>query len=210
MLKSVLFDVDGVLIDSFEANLKFFQNLFNSVGYKSITREKYLQTFHQPMENIIKDVIGSQNDTEVKRIFEFGKNNRAKLYPYDLISSPDGYESVINKLNQKYKLGIVTSRIRGGVFQIPQLAKVEKYFQVTVYFEDTQKHKPDPEPLLLAANKLDINPVDILYIGDTESDFKAAKAAGMKFILYAKTNNSDEIINTTNFALIPDLIATLI
>ena len=60
---------------------------------------------------------------------------------------------------------------------------VKTYFRTAVAYEDTTRHKPHPEPLLLAANRLKIKPSGTVYIGDAASDMEAAKAAGMKFIL---------------------------
>jgi pyrophosphatase PpaX len=210
MLKAVIFDVDGVLIDSFEANLKFYENLFKAVGYISITRERYRQTFHHSMEEVIREVIKSNNEAEVVRIWEYAKNHRSQLYPYEFTKTPDGYRPVIVKLSRKYKLGIVTSRIRDSVFKIPQFAKLEKYFSDAVYFEDTQKHKPDPEPLLLSAQRLNFKPAEMVYIGDMESDLTAARAANMKIILYSKIKLPGADAIASDFSRLPDLIDSLI
>jgi HAD superfamily hydrolase (TIGR01549 family) len=209
MIKAVIFDVDGVLVNSFEANLKFYENLFELTGYNSIPRQYYRENFHMSLEDIIQQVVGNQED-EIKRLVEIVKIRRDELYPYGLIEFPQTLSSTIKRLRQKYQLGIVTSRIRGGVFKIPQLAKLEQYFIDTVYFEDTRKHKPDPEPLLLSARRLESNPAEMVYIGDLESDLQAARSAGMKFILYSKIKLPGVDAVTSDFNLLPDLIDSLI
>lgn len=208
MIKAVIFDVDGVLINSFEANLKFYQNLLSYAGYKPPTRKTYLKMYHMTMFDVIRIVTNSKDINEINRIWLMGKK-REVPYPNELVSSPKNFKQVIIKLNKKYILGIVTNRIRGGVFKLPQLARFESYFKAVVYYEDTAKHKPDPEPLLLAVKKLAVKPRETVYIGDAESDMKAAKAAGMKIVIYSQDQlkSADKI--TSVFNELPDLIVSL-
>jgi phosphoglycolate phosphatase-like HAD superfamily hydrolase len=205
MIKSVIFDVDGVLIDSFEANLKFYQDLLSYAGYQPPTRDTFLKLFHMTMTDVIRILINKKDEKEVKRIWLLGKN-RVVPYPNHLLTFPDNYEQVIENLNNKYMLGIVTSRIKGGVFKIPQLSKLEKYFHSVVYYEDTEKHKPDPEPLLLAIKRLKIKPEEAVYIGDTESDLIAGNNAGIKIIIYSKNKISSANDITSDFSKIPEIV----
>jgi pyrophosphatase PpaX len=208
MNHAVVFDVDGVLINSFKANHKFFENLFTQFGYTPPTIEEYKDLFPKSMMDVIQIVTKSTSEEEVKKIWEVGKE-RDGLYPYELINSPEAMEEIIERLANKFILGVVTSRIRGGVFDIPQLINIEKYFNTAVYYEDTEKHKPDPEPLLLVSRRLDMDPSDVVYIGDAKSDVDSAKAANMKMILY-KDENTFGVENwTNNFAELPDLVEKL-
>jgi beta-phosphoglucomutase-like phosphatase (HAD superfamily) len=70
MIKAVLFDVDGVLIDSFEANLKFFQRLISKAGYTPPTREEYQVAFSMNLRSAIKR---SSNPRLKKKLNGFGK-----------------------------------------------------------------------------------------------------------------------------------------
>jgi phosphoglycolate phosphatase-like HAD superfamily hydrolase len=69
------------------------------------------------------------------------------------------------------------------------LNKSLRYFQVVVTFEDTKKHKPNAEPLLVACKKLKLKPEEAVYVGDMVIDYKTAKNAGTKFIGFL-TNGS--------------------
>lgn len=115
MIRAVIFDVDGVLIDSFEANLKFFQDLLDQAGYRSPTREEYEKMFHLTMERVIREVVGDQ-DEEVKRVWLMGKNRKVR-YPNELITTPNSMLEVIRELERRYRLAIVTSRVEGGCFR---------------------------------------------------------------------------------------------
>ncbi|OPG14867.1 hypothetical protein B2M26_14865 [Ferroacidibacillus organovorans] len=78
-----------------------------------------------------------------------------------------------------HKMGIVSSKWRFHVISELQSKKLDMFFDVVVAQEDTSRHKPYPDPLLLAARKLQGNPADCVYIGDQPSDVQSARAAGM-------------------------------
>lgn len=207
MIKAVLFDVDGVLIDSFKANLKFYQDLAKYAGYNPPTEEAYREMFHMTMKEVARLLIKdkSQDDQEVTRVWNMGRNKEVP-YPDKLLTTPTGYKEVIKKLGRKYLLGIVTSRVRGGVFRLSQLSDLEDLFKVVVCYEDTDRHKPEPDPLLLACERLNLKPEEAVYIGDTNTDIKAARSAGMKVIVYTKDNLPEADASTDNFKEIPKLV----
>ena len=208
MIKAVIFDIDGVLLDSFEANLRFFQDLLTYFGYKPPAREEFIPVFHLSLWDTIRVLIKSISDEEAKKIWEAGRR-RAVKYHTELLKTPMGAEEVINRLNKNYLLAIVTSRVRASVFESPQLSKLKKHFRVAVSYEDTSNHKPHPEPLLLAAKLLGVRPENAAYVGDAENDIKAAHAAGMKVIIYSKNNLDGADARISDFTKIPDLIKTL-
>jgi Icc-related predicted phosphoesterase len=107
-------------------------------------------------------------------------------YPMELLSMPKHSKEAIKILSKYYKLGIVTGRIRRGVDRFFQFSKLRKYFDVVVSFEDYTEPKPNPESLLVALKRLRLGPKEAVYIGDSKSDVKAAKAANMKVIAYPK------------------------
>ncbi len=208
MMKTILFDVDGVLIYSFDANFEFFRRLFIKAGYTPPTREAYTDMYQMTMLGVIQTVTGTTDQKEIERLMHMGKQ-RESLYPYDLIRTPDSLVSVIETLHKTHTLGIVTSRIKGGVFQLPQLAPLEKYFSVVVSFEDTEKHKPHPEPLLHAINQLKIVPEETLYVGDQQADLLAARAAGTKIIMLSEKFYPDADATITSFDDLPNVIVKI-
>jgi len=205
MIKAVIFDIDGVLIDSFEANLKFYQDLMSKAGYRPPTREEFPPFFHLALMDAIRALTRSSSEKEIKRIFELAKSREVK-YPVELLGMPKSIEKVITALSKKYLLGIVTSRIRESVYEAPKLAKLQEYFKVAISYQDTVSHKPHPEPLFLAAKKLGIKSEEAVYIGDVENDIKAGKAADMKVIAYSKNKLANADACTSSFENLPELI----
>jgi pyrophosphatase PpaX len=150
------------------------------------------------MLNAIKELTGSTDEEEVNKIWEAGKN-REVPYPNDLLKTPKGVKDVLGELKQNYSLALVTSRIKESIYGVPQMAELEEFFSVAISAYDTKVHKPHPEPLLLAAEKLQVKPEESVYIGDVENDIKAAKAAGMKMILYSKDKIAGADYTTSSF-----------
>lgn len=208
MIRAVIFDIDGVLLDSFEANLKFYQNLMTRSGYPSPTREEFPAIFHLSMWDAIKRLTGLNSEEDIRNIWEMGKSREVE-YPLELLSVPTSAEQIIKILSKSYLLGIVTSRVKESVYEAPKLAKLQKYFKVAVSYDDTENHKPHPEPLLLAAQKLGVKPGESVYIGDVENDIKAARAANTKVILFSKNHLNGADAYTSSFEKLPELIKTL-
>lgn len=194
MLKAVLFDIDGVLLDSFEANVKYFQNIMEKAGRTGPTADEYKGMFHLTLKDAIKKIANDANDDEVEKMFKMALAERTELYPTELVTMPSDAPTVVMSLSESYPLALVTSRVRDGVFSIPQLLNLKSYFKVLVAYEDSDKHKPEPEPLLLACQKLGIQPGEGVYIGDAKTDQQAAEAAGMKFILFTKEMTFTQLI----------------
>lgn len=208
MIKAVLFDVDGVLLDSFEANLKFYQDLMVASGYPPPRREEFRALFHVPLWDGIKALTKLQDENEIKKIWEMGRTKQVS-YPLELLKTPAGAEETVKALANTYLLGIVTSRVRESIYSIPSLALLRTYFKVAVGYQDTVKHKPDPEPLLFAAVRLGVLPAETVYIGDVETDVQAGHAAGMRVIIYSKKRINGADARTSFFDKIPAFIASL-
>ncbi|HVZ12386.1 MAG TPA: HAD family hydrolase [Patescibacteria group bacterium] len=208
MIKAVIFDVDGVLIDSFEANLRFFENLMVKAGYPKPKREEFHELFHLSMMDTIKALTKLNSEEELRKIWNMGKSREVN-YPVDLLATPEGMEKTILDLNKNYTLGIVSNRVKESVYEAPRLAKLKDHFKSTITYEDTINHKPNPEPLLLAASELDIEPRSIVYVGDAENDLIAGKAAGMKVIAYSPNKYKNTDAQALLFTDLPAIIRTL-
>src|SRR3989338_7293499 len=200
MIKAVLFDVDGVLLDSYEANRKFFHQLLASFGY-SFSEEEFSKTIHLSMMAAIRFLTNETSEEKIKIIWEKGLKTP---YDYGMTKTPEKCLPVLKLLKNKYVLGVVSSRIHHGIEEFFKATHMKEFFETFVGFDDTDKHKPNPEPLLFASKRLKIDPKNIVYIGDTEADREAARDAGMKFIFYSTQPSKNYV---ASFDEIPDLIA---
>ncbi|MEK7077114.1 MAG: HAD-IA family hydrolase, partial [Patescibacteria group bacterium] len=206
MIKAVLFDIDGVLLDSFESNFVFYQTLMQAAGYKPPAKKIYQTHFHKHMWDVIKALTGSKSKKEIKRVWQMGRDS---AYRSGVLKMPSGARATVQKLSRVYPLAVVSSRIHAGIEEYFQFSKMKQYFKVAVGYEDTRRHKPHPAPLLLAAKRLRVRQEECVYIGDVESDIRAARAAGMKVIIYSKKKVGGADARTARFREIPRLVAAL-
>lgn len=207
MLKVIIFDVDGVLVDTKEANIDLYQTLLRMSGYPVPSREAVLKCFHLSLWHSIEKLIGTKDPEKIKPIWDLGHDPSVRNY--QLFEFPEKVESILEKLHKKYKLAIVTSRIRIGIDDVFRAKDIKHLFDVVVTFEDYKNPKPHPEPLLVALEKLGVNADEAIYIGDSDSDIVAAKAAGMRSIHLAITNHEDATAGVRELKELENAIAKL-
>ncbi|MBM3257544.1 MAG: HAD family hydrolase [Candidatus Liptonbacteria bacterium] len=206
MIKGILFDIDGVLIDSLHANTKFFQEILTLSGYRKPTKKDIAAAFHLPMWNLIQNLTLEESEERVWEIWKFGQRHP---YPLHLLKAPVGANAIVRDLNKKYDLALVSSRSKRGIEYYFRFSKLKRYFKTFVCYEDTKNHKPHPDPLLLAAKRLNINPHECVYVGDSPTDVEAGRAAGMKTIWHGKRSPKLATAATSSFTHIPKIVSRL-
>ena len=176
--KCVIFDLDGTLLDTEEMNFIPLQRLIKEELNKDLSYEELLKykayAGKKTLEMLGFENIDKSYEKWVKYVNEYEEG--AKLY--------DGFNEVINTINKNgIILGISSSKTRKQ-YEIDFFKTgLQNYMKSVVLAEDTENHKPHPEPLLKAVEILKIDPKDSLYVGDTIADYKSSKSAGMDFAL---------------------------
>jgi pyrophosphatase PpaX len=96
------------------------------------------------------------------------------------VGSFDGVGEMLMRLRDEgCRLGIVTSKLRSTVDLVLDQISYGPAFEVIVTVEDTDLHKPDPDPILFALERLHVGPDAVIYVGDSPYDIQAARAAGV-------------------------------
>lgn len=204
MIKAIIFDIDGVLVDSFEANHQFLKNVTKLLKLKFASKKSYRVNFALPFRELLKKENNIADHSKLDTLIE--KARKKVRYPFHLIKIFDECQNTLNKLNKKYKLALVTGRTLSGLKVYYKHSKNKKLFKTAVTLTDVKKHKPHPESLLLAAKKLKIKPNEAIYVGDAKSDMLAAKAAGMISIIFNKKPVKGADANISHFRqLIPTI-----
>lgn len=198
MIKAIIFDVDGVLVDSRNANVALFQNILRKAGYSESSREEILLYFHLPLWQALEKLTGSNNQKEIERVWNLAKD--PLMRDNTLLEFPDKLEHILEELHKEYKLAIVTSRIRVGIEDIFNAREIKHLFDAVVTFEDVKNPKPHPEPLLLILEKLKLSSNEAIYIGDSATDIEAAKGANMRSIYLSPMKHDDATTNITQFS----------
>jgi len=210
MIKAILFDVDGVLVDSRWANWDFFNRLWKKYGFNFISKKDYAKKyFNLTLKEVIKTLLANLDSKKQEKIFQTGRKMK---YNYKAMKFPRGEKKIIQELSRDYQLAIVSGRIRRGIEGYLSFSGLRKNFKVVVAYEDYTKTKPDPEPLLVALKRLNLKPQEAIYVGDSQSDLLAAKTIGMKFICFYGISEKifkEADINIKTFAELPKAIENL-
>ncbi len=184
-IETYLFDFDGTLVDSHDSLVEVFHGAYASVGV-DVPEGYVLRLMRIPLIQGYEE-LGAPMTKEAMDVFE--KNIRALLDAEFVLKLTKSYDDVLpalNKLKAKGKqLGIVTSNNVKHVKDVLGFLNIdEKMFDVIIGNDDTEKHKPYPEPIYKAMEILSLNDKNkICYVGDALDDKKAALNAGVTPVL---------------------------
>ncbi len=170
----VLFDLDGTLIDTIDLILASMRHATESVLGEALADHILMHNVGVPLR-----VQMSEFDPEHTEELLTAYRAHNEIVHDDLVAEYPGIEDGLKELQQKgYSLGIVTSKSLPVALRGLARFNLERYFDTIVAYEDTQIHKPQPEPLLLAAERLGVAAEKCAYVGDSPHDMNAAIAAG--------------------------------
>ena len=171
----VLFDLDGTVVDSGPIILASMRHATREVLGTEHTDDELMQAVGGPGLEAQLSVFGPDDVDELVRVY------RAHNEPlHDTLEAFAGMEEVLVRLQAEgRRLGVVTAKRRSTVELAFASVPLGHLFETVVGGDETEKHKPDPEPLLLAAERMGVDPSQTAYVGDSPFDVGAAKAAGM-------------------------------
>ena len=199
MIKSLLFDMDGVLVDTEPIMARVVALALADQGLH-VTELEYYDNWTKKGKGIA-DFIKEKN---ISFDFDRYRSTRNKIYLESLktnIPIFDGAKETIAELSKTYKLGLVSSSSRVFVHFILKSTDLEKYFFTIITAEDVEKEKPAPDCFLLAAERLAVEPEECVVIEDAEKGILAAKNAGMKAIAIPNKSTSDNDFSCANLIL---------
>ncbi len=174
----VLFDLDGTVVDSGGIILASMRHATREVLGRDFGDAELMQAVGGPGLEAQMEVFAPERVEELVRVY------RAHNEPlHDELEACAGMEDVLLRLHEQgHRLGVVTAKRRSTVELAFARVPIAHLFETVVGGDETQKHKPDPEPLLLAAERMNARPDETAYVGDSPFDIRAAKAAGMHAI----------------------------
>lgn len=170
----MLFDLDGTLINSVDHIVACWQHTVRQVLGREIAREEVLPTLGRALLECFEEIAPgrSQEMREVYREFQKSTHDHT-------VTLVDGTKETLSGLREMgLSLGVVTSKGIVAASEGLDLFDLQPYFDTLVTYEDTGKHKPSPDPVLVGCRKLGVPPGEAIYVGDALFDIQAGKAAG--------------------------------
>jgi pyrophosphatase PpaX len=173
--ETVLFDLDGTVVDSGAIILASMRHATREVLGRDYSDAELLQTVGGPG---LEAQMHALAPDQVKRLVDVYRAHNEPLH--DGLEACAGMEDVLVRLRDEgVHLGIVTAKRRATVELAFARVPIGHLFETVVGGDETRRQKPDPEPLLLATERIGADPARAAYVGDSPFDVRAAKAAGM-------------------------------
>jgi len=196
MITTVIFDMNGVIIDDEPLHKQAFRKTFKPLGINLTSEEYKRHCMGKSDKSGYKAIL---NAYDLKNIDTQGLvNKKSKIY-WQLIQGNiqpfPGVIELIKKLCQNFTLALTTSATRKEAKMVLNYFGITKNFKVIVTAEDITKSKPDPEPYLITAKKLQEEPKCCLVIEDSKAGIQSAKNADMKCIAVTTTHKRSELQN---------------
>jgi pyrophosphatase PpaX len=177
-LEAVLFDLDGTLIHSIEHIIACWQHTVRTSLGREMTREEILPTLGRALLECFEEIAPGRS-VEMREVY---RAYQKATHDSDVTLVPGTHQTLERLRSAGYTLGVVTSKGITVATEGLNLFNLTPYFSTLVTYEDTDRHKPHPAPLLVASERLGIEPARIVYVGDAVFDIQAGKAAGMRTV----------------------------
>jgi HAD superfamily hydrolase (TIGR01509 family) len=185
---AVIFDMDGTLIDSIDIYFKIVEVALERLKLPQVSRKQILDAAENGdfnWELVLPDEVHHKKDEIIGQAWEIINEIATQMFEENL-KLIRGADNILQSISKSIpRIGLVTSTQRNYLkikMQPLKRAGVEKLFEVIITSDDVPNRKPDPDPLIECAKQLDVDPNKCVYVGDTRTDIKAGKAAGMKTV----------------------------
>lgn len=176
MIETILFDLDGTIIDTNELIIETFLHVLKDHVPPTFTREHIIPSMGQPLESQIRLFTGL---TEVEHLTEAYRKYNRERHDELVREFPYVREVIENLHNHGLKLGVVTTKVRETTERALKMFGLAPYLGTVVTILDVKNPKPHPEPVLRAIELLGANPETTMMVGDSPADIQSANAAGV-------------------------------
>ncbi len=199
---TILFDIDGTILDTREFIIKAAEHALLTLGYKIPERSVIASSVGKAFPDFYFSLTGSNEDTdklvEIHRAFQVGNLHLSKPYPNTL-------ETLSYLKRKNYKIAAVTTRSNITSHRTLTDAGILDFFDVIISGEDAKELKPNPAPLFKALERLGEIPEKAIMIGDSHLDIEAGKNARTKTIRATYGFHQDNMHNPEPDYFIDDI-----
>ena len=179
-IELVAFDCDGVLFDTAQANRFYYSHILQHFGRPALTEEQFRFVHMHTLNESLAYLLPDKNTLEAAH--DFRKTMDYRKYLSCLTVEPQ-LVALLEKLRPRIKTAIATNRT-DTMEQLLAEFDLDGYFDLVVTSSDVKKPKPHPEALLKILEYFGLASHQVIYIGDSQVDELAARAAKMPLVAY--------------------------
>ena len=181
----IVFDCDGVMFDSRQANINFYNHILSHFDLPPITGEDvefvHMHTAEESVNHIFR---GSPYTAQAQRY----RLTELDYTPFirDMVMEP-GLKELLEQLKSNYGLAVATNR-SNTIEKVLEWHGLTGYFDIVVSSLDVANPKPHPDPILKILEFFGVGPHRCLYVGDSEVDYEVCRASGVPLVAYRNGN----------------------
>lgn len=189
----ILYDLDGTIWDSIPVIMHSFRHAYEEVFGECKRSDADLMSY---IGRPLPETFSMHDDETAKKLLDAYIVHNHELLKHDCIPMFPGVMEDLHLIKEMgYRQGVVTSKRHESADVTLKFKGLSDFFDVCLCKEDTVKHKPDGEPLIIAASKLGIEDMSrVIYVGDAMPDALCAGNAGAKFALVSWSSMDKEAI----------------
>ncbi len=189
--RAVIFDCDGVLFDSWHANVAYYNAIRARLGLPPMDAEWERRAHFLAASSVLEEMFGPDPATleealRVARLIDYEPF-------YELMVPASGLFDVLATLRPSWRLGMATNR-GSTVPEVVRRFGLDVWLDAAVGVLDVPRPKPHPDVILECLARLAVPPAAAVYVGDAESDAAAARSAGVHFIAVGEHTSSARVV----------------
>lgn len=178
--RAVIFDCDGVMFDSMDSNIAYYNHILERFGYPSMRPEDYpvihMATGEQSVRHLFRDYPEQDEAENYRRVMDYTPFiGKLRMEP--------GLEELLMSLRDRCRLAVATNRST-TICRVLAHFGLADFFEAVISALDVKRPKPDPECLVTLLEQFSLHGDEALYIGDSEVDAQTASAAGVPFAAF--------------------------
>ncbi len=177
---ALLFDCDGTLADTMPAHYRAWLCVTEHHGL-TFDEDRFYSMGGRPTRDIVA-TLARDAGLEIDLDAAAEMKEAAFLEEVEFVEAVDPVMEVIHRCRGRVPMAVVTGGYRHVCRQILEALGIEDFFDLIVASEDTAKHKPDPDPYLEAARRLEVKPQGCVVWEDSDLGIEAARRAGMQWV----------------------------
>ena len=206
MIKAIIFDMDGLMIDSERVTFECYQEILKGMNL-TMDEEFYKTLLGKPLKGIYQrfyDVYG--NDFPIEDVIKDVHALMAKRFETEGVPIKTALKSLLEYLKENnYKTIVATSSNRDRVDTILSQAQITDYFDDSICGDEVTKGKPNPEVFLKSCQKLGVNVDEAIVLEDSEAGIQASYDAGIKVICIPDMKYPEKQYEEKTFKILKDL-----
>ncbi|MEM3532478.1 MAG: HAD-IA family hydrolase [Candidatus Methanomethyliaceae archaeon] len=177
VVKGIVFDLDGTLVDSVDSIWRASDYVLRSNGYRGLEREDVVKVMGKTIFDLFLSVEPRLSPQEQHKLFEEYRRTYMNFIEHTKLI-PKVREVLLFLRSRRLKMAVVTTKSRENAEKILSFFGIRSFFDLVIGFEDVREHKPSAEPIMRAAEGLGLQASELVVVGDTEVDIRAGREGG--------------------------------